>query len=158
MQGVDVVALRPEVELCYIGIGTKCFEILESRREWDSRTDNNAAHPNLPPIHGGNGGVVSSEGEEDDADEMEDEDEDELDGESDADDNDDTESDADHDDDDDDDDDDEFDDDDLTDSDEESDGPRGGKGKHARAAKLRLREILFYDDKVAVFKARHGKL
>lgn len=26
------------------------------------------------------------------------------------------------------------------------------------AVKLRLREILFYDDKVAVFKARHGRL
>jgi hypothetical protein len=58
----------------------------------------------------------------------------------------------------DDDDDDEDDDDDLTDSDSDSsDGPRKG-GRHGRAAKLRLREILFYDDKVAVFKARHGKL
>jgi hypothetical protein len=30
----------------------------------------------------------------------------------------------------------------------------GGK----RASRLRLREILFYDDKVSIFKARHGKL
>jgi hypothetical protein len=28
----------------------------------------------------------------------------------------------------------------------------------ARRIRLRLREILFYDDKVAVFKARHGRL
>lgn len=26
------------------------------------------------------------------------------------------------------------------------------------AARLRLREILFYDDKVAIFRARHGRL
>lgn len=147
LQVVDIVALRPEVELCYMGVGTKCFEILESRREWDSRTEN--AHLGLPSM---NGGVVTSEGEEDEADDDEDEDDEDLDGDSDAD--DDTESDA--DDDDDDDDDDDFDDE-LTDSDSDSDdAPR--KGKHGRAAKLRLREILFYDDKVAVFKARHGKL
>lgn len=130
-----------------MGVGTKCFEILESRREWDSRAD--AAHLGLPAV---GGAVVGSEGE--DEDDVEEEDEEELDGESDADEE--TESDAEHDDDDDDDDD--FDDD-ITDSDSDySDGtPRKG-GKNGRAAKLRLREILFYDDKVAVFKARHGKL
>ena len=33
------------------------------------------------------------------------------------------------------------------------------KGKvKVKRLKLKLREILFYDDKVAVFKARHGKL
>jgi len=37
------------------------------------------------------------------------------------------------------------------DSDSEDDGSQ-------HAARLRLREILFYDDKVAVFKARHGRL
>ncbi len=29
---------------------------------------------------------------------------------------------------------------------------------HAAGPRLRLREILFYDDKVAIFKARHGRL
>lgn len=146
LQVVDIVALRPEVELCYMGVGTKCFEILESRRDWDSRAD--AAHLGIPA---GGGTVVGSEGE--DEDDVEEEDEEELDGESEADEE--TESDAEHDDDD---DDDDFDDD-ITDSDSESDdnAPRKG-GKNGRAAKLRLREILFYDDKVAVFKARHGKL
>lgn len=134
-----------------MGVGTKCFEILESRREWDSRADSNA-HSGLPSM---SGGVVTSEGEEDDVEDDDEDDEDDLDGDSDAD--DDTESDAEHDADDDDDDD--FDDDDpLTDSDSDSDDTTTRKGKHGRAAKLRLREILFYDDKVAVFKARHGKL
>lgn len=144
MQVVDIVALRPEVELCYMGVGTKCFEILESRRDWDSRSE--AAHLGLPSV--GAAGAGSEDGEE----EEEDEEEEELDGDSDADEE--TESDAEHDDDD---DDDDFDDD-ITDSDSDSsDAPRKG-GKNGRAAKLRLREILFYDDKVAVFKARHGKL
>jgi hypothetical protein len=126
-----------------MGVGTKCFEILESRRDWDSRAD--AAHLGLPSA--GGAGAGSEDGEE----EEEEEEEEELDGESDADEE--TESDAEHDDDD----DDDFDDDEVTDSDSDSsDTPR--KGRNGRAAKLRLREILFYDDKVAVFKARHGRL
>jgi hypothetical protein len=130
-----------------MGVGTKCFEILESRRDWDSRTD--AAHLGLPSV-GGATGTGSEDGEE----EEDDEEEEELDNDSDADEE--TESDAENNDDDDDDDDD-FDDD-ITDSDSDSsDAPRKG-GRNGRAAKLRLREILFYDDKVAVFKARHGKL
>jgi hypothetical protein len=41
------------------------------------------------------------------------------------------------------------------DSDADSyDGSEDGRNK----VRLRLREILFYDDKVAIFKARHGKL
>lgn len=129
-----------------MGVGTKCFEILESRRDWDSRAD--AAHLGLPSV--GNAAAGSEDGEEDD----DDDEEEELDGDSDADEE--TESDAENDDDDDDDDD--FDNDDITDSESDSsDTPRKG-GKNGRAAKLRLREILFYDDKVAVFKARHGKL
>lgn len=146
---VDIVALRPEVELCYMGVGTKCFEILESRRDWDSRAD--AVHLGLASM-GGAGPAPGSDGEEEDVDE-EDDDED-LDGDSDADEE--TESDAENEDED---DDDDFDDDDdITDTDSDtSDSPRKS-GKNNRAAKLRLREILFYDDKVAVFKARHGKL
>ena len=149
MQVVDIVALRPEVELCYMGVGTKCFEILESRRDWDSRTD--ASHLGLPSV--GATGTGSEDGEEEEDDEEEEE---ELDADSDADEE--TESDAENNDDDDDDDDDDDFDDDITDSDSDSsDAPRKG-GRNGRAAKLRLREILFYDDKVAVFKARHGKL
>jgi hypothetical protein len=145
LQVVDIVALRPEVELCYMGVGTKCFEILESRRDWDSRSD--AAHLGLPS--GGAAGAGSEDGEEED----EDEEEEELDGDADSDADEETERDAENDDDD----DDDFDDD-VTDSDSDSSDTPRKSGKHGRAAKLRLREILFYDDKVAVFKARHGKL
>lgn len=40
LQIVDIVHLRPEVEICYIGIYTKCFEILENRpTNYDLRQD-----------------------------------------------------------------------------------------------------------------------
>jgi hypothetical protein len=38
----------------------------------------------------------------------------------------------------------------------EDDGLVSDEGR--KKAKLRLREILFYDDKVSIFRARHGKL
>ena len=46
-------------------VGTKCFEILESRRDWDSRSD--AAHLGLPSV--GATGTGSEDGEEEDEDE-----------------------------------------------------------------------------------------
>ncbi|KAI7188462.1 hypothetical protein KC363_g5438 [Hortaea werneckii] len=136
---MDIVALRPEVEICYMGIQSKCFEILENKREWDGRPDSHLGMSGTAMDDG------PSDGEDEDEGDVED-DEDEEDGEDGQDDElDETESDDDADDDDDDDDDD-----DASDLEEATiDG---------RAARLRLREILFYDDKVAVFKARHGKL
>lgn len=141
LQIVDIVALRPEVELCYMGIANKCFEILENRRSgdtWDGRPESRLG------THGAtleeDGGAPASDGEEDEddddvAEEVAEEDAGQVD---DA--EPDTESDE------------EDDDDDDTDSDAgTSDGGRG-------TARLRLREILFYDDKVAIFKARHGRL
>jgi len=126
---MDIVALRPEVELCYMGVANKCFEILENKREWDGR---NESHLGL------GGGVLEDAGSE-----AEDEDEEEAE-------------------DDDDDDDDEVEEVDETESDEEDDDDDASDaesdGIEGRAARLRLREILFYDDKVAIFKARHGRL
>ncbi|KAI7665711.1 hypothetical protein KC318_g6951 [Hortaea werneckii] len=135
---MDIVALRPEVELCYMGIQSKCFEILENKREWNGRPDSHLGMSGTAMDDGPSDGEDEDEGDvEDDVDDEDDEEgqDDELDE---------TESDDDADDDDDD------DDDDASDLEEATiDG---------RAARLRLREILFYDDKVAVFKARHGKL
>ena len=141
---MDIVALRPEVELCYMGIANKCFEILENRRssgggasDWgDGRPESHLG------LHGGMLAAEedgASDGDVDEGLDVDDEEADEgVDEELD-----DTESEDDHDDDDDD------DDDDSSDLDDTIDG---------RAARLRLREILFYDDKVAIFKARHGRL
>lgn len=146
MQVIDIITLRPEVELCYLGISTKCFEILENRHNDDSAipsNDTNVASANVGP-----GGLVLGDA---DADE-----------ESDIDDDDNV-----------DDDDDENDEQaaaataneaegnesepaDLSDtnSDAEEHDLHGGR----KQPKLRLREILFYDDKVSIFKARHCQL
>jgi hypothetical protein len=139
LQVVDVIVLRPEVELCYMGVAHKCFEILENRPhdEAHGATDSHSS--------AANGGVDTVTDEEDGSDEDGSEDEDEDEAEEDdngtaiALDPDETESEvSEHD-----------------DSDTDSyDGSEDGRSK----VRLRLREILFYDDKVAIFKARHGKL
>lgn len=127
LQIVDIVALRPEVELCYMGIANKCFEILESKRDHDPR---NESHLGLP-AHGLEEEQASDPDEEEEEDEEEEVEDDDSD---------------------------------VTESDASSSGYQtdsdldeeiAGKSGTAR---LRLREILFYDDKVAVFKARHGRL
>ncbi|KAK4975630.1 hypothetical protein LTR66_010938 [Elasticomyces elasticus] len=132
LQVVDIVALRPDIELCYMGIATKCFEILENKRsDLDLR---NESHLGLGSGH------VADAAESDDEDDAEDDDEDDDDdgdgGDGDA-----TESDN--------------EDDDHDDSDSDDVYSNAGEKLGPR---LRLREILFYDDKVAVFKARHGRL
>ncbi|KAK0279615.1 hypothetical protein LTR35_000371 [Friedmanniomyces endolithicus] len=126
-QIVDVVVLRPEVELCYMGIANKCYEILENRRDADGR----------PESHLGmaGGAMIDTASDAEDDEEEEDGEEDEEDEEVEV--EEETESDEDEED--------------GDDSDSE-----GDESQHA--ARLRLREILFYDDKVAVFKARHGRL
>lgn len=129
LQIVDIVALRPEVELCYMGIANKCFEILENRRDWDGIA--------RPESHLGMVGTSSEEDEDEEVEVEEEEEEVEeevgTESEEEVDDADEDDEDGD------------------VDSESEVDSER-------HAARLRLREILFYDDKVAVFKARHGRL
>lgn len=137
LQIVDIVTLKPDVELCYMGIANKCFEILENRRNGAGlrERDEGRTESHLDAPDGGENDDddhAGSDEEEPDEDEEEGEDvEAEVDTESE----------------------DEDDADDDTESDAES--TEGGRGGNAR---LRLREILFYDDKVAIFKARHGRL
>ncbi|CAJ2502008.1 Uu.00g048610.m01.CDS01 [Anthostomella pinea] len=131
-QLVDIITLRPEVQLCYVGIGNKCFEILEAR---------NGDGNNTPDQHGYGATALPADNDEDDTvsdggEETEDDDDgDDMAGTDNEDDmtevSDDGESEADS----------------IQESDYDEPEPR-----------LRLREILFYDDKVAVFKARHGRL
>ncbi|KAH0369204.1 hypothetical protein KCU65_g3388, partial [Aureobasidium melanogenum] len=126
LQVVDIVTLRPELSLCYLGVMKKCFEILE-QKPGSRNTDRSRIGP------------------EDDSDsEAEDEehegsvDEDFEDG--DNDDDDDSEDAA----------------SDTTDSYVDSELGLSDNEKDVPA--LRLREILYYDDKVSVFKARHARL
>lgn len=139
-----MIFLRPEIELCYLGISNKCFEILENRPSDDNHASTDVHGSG---VDGGNADHADDEDDEDEGDGSEDE--------------------ADDDEEDEEDDDDgiateaveaqgvEYEPTDPGDSDVESeDGVYDDRSKIS----LRLREILFYDDKVAIFKARHMRL
>ena len=137
MSAIDVVALRPEVELCYLAIKEKCFEILETKGIKKSKD-------------GAGSSANAGAGETDDDDEPDvnhDHSDDEDDDDDDSEDEDPTpvttatqtqgmDSDIDP----------------ITD-DEEPDPHSSGTN-----VKLKLREILFYEDRISIFKARHGRL
>ena len=66
-----VIALRPEIELCYLGLLTKCFEILENRSSGDSRVSSHDSRTNS--AHAGPGGVGDSDEDSDETDDDHDE-------------------------------------------------------------------------------------
>lgn len=153
LQIVDIVTLRSDIELCYLGIANKCFEILENKgvdgrldgpNGTDPSTLGYAAVPGNEPLTldaepDGDGDAA----EDHDPDDADDDDGDVIDlnsvaGESNA-----SDSDA-----------DDF----AGEDDSDSDDPDGADSCTRGAPRLRLREILFYDDKVAIFRARHGRL
>lgn len=139
MQMMDIITLRPDIQLCYVGISSKCFEILENRPSdllSGFHLHGNSGHSNADDM--ASPVVVDDATDEDDTE------------------------------------DDEHDDDDSGDegtpttptepdeiqSEHSYDGESDDDSfvEPAPPARLRLREILFYDDKVAIFKARHGRL
>ena len=115
LQVLDIISLRPDMELCYLGIQKQCFEVLEY-----------TASQRATSLSGGTGSNIQSGLDSDD--------------------NDDSEVHGIHD-----------------DSDmemgssagEETEDEGQGGGEETN---FRLREILFYDDKVSIYRARHGKL
>ncbi|KAF2121828.1 hypothetical protein BDV96DRAFT_639912 [Lophiotrema nucula] len=131
MQILDIVHLRPEIEITYCGLASKCYEILENRpSNYDLRSDG----ADVVDEHiSANDGMIS-----DDESEATEDDEDELDGVADA--GEDSLSDA------------------SYDQHEDSDGEDSFAQDCQKAPKLRLREIMFYEEKVLIFKARHGTL
>ncbi|PVI06978.1 hypothetical protein DM02DRAFT_667116 [Periconia macrospinosa] len=136
-QILDIVHLRPEIELCYMGLSTKCFEILENRlSNYDLR------HDGMHVGDGASAGYVAHDPmiSDDESEATEDEDEDELDGGIGAEGGEeDTES--------------EVSEDMHDDSDDDSFIQDSQKGP-----KLRVREILFYEERVEAFRRRHGVL
>lgn len=135
---MDIAALRPEVRLTYIGIAWKCFEILEV-----SGSDEELDPPHAAPTHTS---VNANDDDDDDEDGDDDEDDDDEAGNGAV-------------------------------AEEDEDDPLASvhavsmNALHRDDAselsedeslvskpRLKLREILFYDDKVAVFRARHGRL
>lgn len=141
-QIVDIVTLRPEIQLCYVGVKHKCYEIMEARNSPVSGSSN--LGPN-GPIYG-NGEQVANTMDEDDHFSETEGDED---TEDDADDDDNNANMS-------------VDDDEFTEVSDDEDSEveltsEGDEGEYFKA-RFRLREILFYDDKVSIFKARHGRL
>lgn len=136
---LNIVAVRPEIELCYFGIEKKCYEILEYTSTMPRQS---AASARLGTI-----GVTTHTMIEDD----EDDDIDHDDGGaahhtfiaadlSEEEDNDDTHSNV------------------SSRADESDDEGMDDDQQSLREPEFQLREILFYDDKISIFKARHGKL
>lgn len=152
LQVVDVVSLRNEVEICYVGIMNKCFELLEGRDIDEEGVGDGIGVDDIDDDEEAGSDedeedliILQTDGEEEE-DEGVDEDEDEeggaggeggqgggallgIGGAKDE------------------------------ESGDEAGGSGGGsKGRDSDKVRVQLREILFYDDKVAVFKARSGKL
>ncbi|KIW73541.1 hypothetical protein PV04_01648 [Phialophora macrospora] len=138
LQVLDIVALRPELELCYLGIQGQCFEILEyaSPRKGSPSTSADLSADDIAPDADGMAAAAHHHHDDshdddvgDNADGNEDSDFDAISNEAD----------------------------DLSD---EGEGSQfgDGSGSNGRNPTWRLREILFYDDKISIFKARHGRL
>lgn len=151
MSVADIITLRPEIQLCYVGISHKCFEIMETKPSEAPGLGNGLLNGNIGPVNLVNGHSSHTDQPPAEVDEATDEDEDT-----------------------DDDDDDSMDDSQNGDTptshthpdDAQSDDQHPGDEDSDDDSfvepvvknRLRLREILFYDDKVAIFKARHGRL
>lgn len=135
LQILDIVTLRPEIQLCYIGIEHKCFEILETPvnektdRElyrdspWYSESDSD-------DIDGHTTGHESDSNSGDDDNDGEDDDDDDFHSNPHV----------------------------IPELDEDTD--EDSEYRHGNGSRFvfRLREILFYDDKISVFKSRHCSL
>ncbi|KAF2685778.1 hypothetical protein K458DRAFT_364808 [Lentithecium fluviatile CBS 122367] len=135
-QILDIVHLRPDIELCYMGLSTKCFEILENRpSNYDLRNDG------MNVGDGTGTGYVAHEPmmSDDESEATEDEDEDDLDGGMPAGDDEETDSEA------------------SEDAHDDSDDDSFLQDAH-KGPKLRVREILFYEERVEAFRRRHGVL
>lgn len=133
-QILDIVHLRPEIELCYMGLMSKCFEILENRpSNYDLR------HDGMMADGPGAAYVAHDSMLSDDESEATEEDEDDEDDSGVAAAGEETES--------------EPSDDGQTESDTESFVHESHRGP-----KLRVREILFYEERVEAFRRRHGVL
>jgi hypothetical protein len=122
MQVLDIVALRPELELCYLGIQSKCFEILEypkgRRPSVDYSSAAGAGDSGASDDEDGGHSQAAAAQPENHGDDTDSEVSSSRDAETDA---------------------------------EDDHMVQGTR-------QFKLREILFYDDKVSIFKARHGRL
>ena len=122
---LDIVSIRPDLKITYIGLHTKCYQILErtgSGNDFDSDTSqstNSSVHP-------GDDGLSGLDEDALDALDTDDDDTGEV--------NQDL----------------------LEYSDDSDDSGAGNEEITSYSVHFRLQEILFYDDKISIFKMRHG--
>ena len=135
-QIVDIVTLRSEIQLCYLGIFQKCFEILETKPTIDASDAASNSTTAQITAHINTAADEDSDVEDDDDDDEEDG------GDVTAPDGSQDDADWDH----------------TGDSDVSSDDGESGMDERGKRPDLQLREILFYDDKISIFKARHAQL
>ncbi|ROV97884.1 hypothetical protein VSDG_04843 [Cytospora chrysosperma] len=152
MSIADIITLRPEIQLCYVGISHKCFEIMETKPSDAPGLGNGLLNGNIGPVNPVNGhhnnmdqppAEVDEATDDDDNDTVDDDDDSMDDSQNEG-----TPTSPTHPD--------ETQSEDQHPSDEDSDDD--SFVEPVAKNRLRLREILFYDDKVAIFKARHGRL
>lgn len=143
---VDVVTLRPECGICYVGIVNKCYELLEGDRHSSQSDPDTVVGANESDDDDDEDDSENEEASEDGNDEEGSEDGEDVDDVDDA----------------------------ISEADGSPDGtstvlspaaayhPHLEEDEDPLPKKKRIvidsREILFYDDKVAVFKARHARL
>lgn len=131
LQVLDIVSIRPELKMTYIGLQIKCYQILEGGTGNGKEVDYDDQVTNDLSLAGGEDHLSDI----DDAASMPDDEQDQdlppyTDGGSD------------------------FLSSDLDDDDDYDEPEEDSAGR----VQFRLQEILFYDDKISIFKARHGVL
>lgn len=129
LQVLDIVSIRPELKIAYIGLHTKCYQILEARHDDNPLDfDDNPTTDHSPPHSDDeDDGWVNQPHNHDSDDES-------VHGDAGA---ADTE---------------------LLSSDPDDYDTEPEEEQGASRIRYRLQEILYYDEKVSIFKARHGVL
>lgn len=125
LQVLDIVSIRPELKIIYVGLETKCYQIVEASSNGSHQIPED---PNHESGSQGDGGDLSNF-DDDNADVNDD-----YDGS--MDDAHDT----------------------IGVSSDSSDYDTEAEGNTSSRVRFRIQEILYYDDKVSIFKARHGVL
>lgn len=130
LQVLDIVSIRPDLRIAYIGLQKKCYQILEARHDDNPLDFDDYPTADLSPTHSDDEDAEwpnsnhESDEDSDDADE-------DAPGAADT---------------------------DLLSSDPDDYDSEPDEDQGASRIRYRLQEILFYDEKVSVFKARHGVL
>jgi hypothetical protein len=121
LQVLDIVSIRPELKITYIGLETKCYQILEAASNGTDEFDDTQANDHS---------TMNGDDSVFDAAALTDEDDEDADaGEPDP---------------------------DLLSSDLSEDDYDAELEESMFRVRFTLQEILFYDDKISIFKARHG--